>query len=153
MNKRHIYIIWFSKFYSFFHELMGVDRDRSSEMACSMEHYMDTVTDERLYAMLEFFRRARADKAPWVDELFSAMETQVSLPNPLSVLEQGQKGTVLRLSADDKLRKTLQNRGFITGAALTCLDASAAGTLRVLLENTEIMLPRNEAAAVWVHIL
>ena len=138
---------------AFFHELLGLDRERSSEMACSMEHYMDTVTDERLYAMLEFFRRARADRAPWVDELFSAMETRVSLPSPLSIIEKGQKGTVLRLSADDKLRKTLQDIGFIRGAIVTCLDASAIGTLRVLLDNTEIVLPRNEAASVWIHIL
>jgi DtxR family Mn-dependent transcriptional regulator len=138
---------------AFFHELLGVDRDRSSEMACSMEHYMDTITDGRLYAMLEFFRRARADKEPWVDELFNAMETQVLLPNPLSVVEKGQRGVVIRLSADEKLRKRLQDTGFITGAAVTCLDPSAESSVRISLEGKELSLPRNEAAAVWLRMV
>jgi DtxR family Mn-dependent transcriptional regulator len=138
---------------AFFHELLGVDRDRSSEMACSMEHYMDTVTDDRLYAMLEFFRRARADKEPWVDELFNAMETQVLLPNPLSVLENGQKGIVTRLTADEKLRKRLQDTGFTAGVGVTCLDASATGSLRVSLDGRELAIPRNEAAAIWLRMV
>ena len=138
---------------AFFHELLGVDRDRSSEMACSMEHYMDPVTDKRLYAMLEFFRRSKADREPWVDELFTTMETSVSLPNPLSVFEAGQKGLVVRLSADDKLRKQLQDMGFTTGATVTYLDVSATGSLQVLLDGREMSLPRNEAATVWLRML
>ena len=138
---------------AFFHELLGLDRGLSSEMACNMEHYLDTVTDERLYAMLEFFRRARADKDPWVDELFSAMEqTQVMLPNPLSVFESGQKGVVLRLSANDKLRKQLQEAGFTPGATVTCV-ASSAGSMLVALDGGEITLPHNEATAVWLRML
>ncbi|MDR2527574.1 MAG: metal-dependent transcriptional regulator [Synergistaceae bacterium] len=138
---------------AFFHELLGVDRDRSSEMACSMEHYMDTVTDQRLYAMLEFFRRARADKEPWVYEMLHAMDNaQVLLPNPLSVLEGGQRGAVVRLSAEDALRKRLQDAGFTTGALVMCLE-NASGSLRVSLDGKETSLPRNEAAAVWLRML
>ncbi|MDR1378600.1 MAG: metal-dependent transcriptional regulator [Synergistaceae bacterium] len=138
---------------AFFHELLGVDRDRSSEMACSMEHYMDIVTDDRLYAMLEFFRRARADKEPWVDELFNAMETQVLLPNPLSVLRKGQKGVVIRLTADEKLRKYLQDKGFMSGTSIVCLDASSTGSLRVSVDGKEMEVPRNEAATVWLRMI
>lgn len=136
---------------AFFHELLGLDRDRSSEMACSMEHYLDTVTDERLFAMLEFFRRARAEKAPWVDELFTAMETRVDLPNPLSLFETGQKGVVLRLSADEKLRKKLQDAGFVAGTSVTCTDASTPDSITVSLEGRELVLQRNEATAVWLR--
>jgi DtxR family Mn-dependent transcriptional regulator len=136
-----------------FHEILGVDRDRSSEMACGMEHYMDAVTEGRLYAMLEFFRRARADKEPWVDELFRSMETEVLLSSPLSILENGQKGAVIRLSAEDKLRKRLQDAGFVTGAGVTCLDATAKGFLTIALDGREMSLPRNEAAAVWLRMI
>ena len=31
---------------AFFHELLGLDREKSSEMACCMEHYVDAVTEE-----------------------------------------------------------------------------------------------------------
>jgi DtxR family Mn-dependent transcriptional regulator len=137
---------------AFFHELLGVDRTRASEMACSMEHYMDTVTDGRLYSMLEFFRRARAEKEAWVDELFNAMEAQVLLPNPLSVLQKGEKGVVIRLSAEEKLRKRLLDTGFTAGTNVACLDASSPGSLRISVDGKEMSVLRSEAAAVWLRM-
>jgi DtxR family Mn-dependent transcriptional regulator len=138
---------------SFFQELLGVDRKRSSEMACNTEHYVDAAIGDRLYSMLDFFRRAKADKEPWVDELFNAMETQVSLPSPLSVLEDGQKGVVTRLTADEKLRKSLQNTGFTTGANITCMEPPITSSLRVSLDGRELAISRNEASAVWLRTL
>jgi DtxR family Mn-dependent transcriptional regulator len=137
---------------AFLHELLGMDRDHSSKIACGMEHYMDAVTGDRLYALLEFFRRARADREPWVDELFNAMETQVLLPRPLSVLEDGQKGFVTHLTAEEKLRKRLQGSGFKVGASVTCIDASATGSLCVSLNDRQLTIPRNEATAVWLRM-
>jgi hypothetical protein len=80
-----------------------------------MEHHMDTVTDRSLYAMLEFLRSARANNEPWVYELCRAMDNPVFLPNPLSVFESGQKGSVVRVSAEEKMRRQLQDKGFNTG--------------------------------------
>ena len=137
---------------AFFHELLGMDRDHSSKMACGMEHYIDALAGDRLYALLEFFRRARADKKPWVDELFNTMDTQTLQANPLSVLEEGEKGFVTHLSADSKVRIRLQNEGFKTGAFVRCLDASATGSLRVSLDGKELSIPRNEATAVWLRM-
>jgi DtxR family Mn-dependent transcriptional regulator len=138
---------------AFFHELLGVDRDRSSEMACSMEHYMDTVTDERLFSMLEFFRRSRAERAPWVEEMFAAMENRVDLSSPLSVLESGQKGSLMRLSADEGLRRKLQDLGFTTGVSVTCLDASAENSVTVSLDGRTLVMPRDESATVWLRLV
>jgi DtxR family Mn-dependent transcriptional regulator len=138
---------------SFFHELLGVDRARSSEMACNTEHYMDAVTGDRLYSVLDFFRLGKANKEPWVDELFNAMAAKVILANPLSVLENGQKGVVTRLTADEKLRKRLRNTGFTTGANIVCLEPAEANRLRVSLDGKELAIPRNEASAVWLRTL
>jgi DtxR family Mn-dependent transcriptional regulator len=138
---------------AFFHELLGVDRARSSEMACGTEHYMDTATNNRLYGMIEFIRRAKADKEPWVDELFNSMEKQVLLSHPLSVMEDGEKGFVARLTADEKLRKRLINTGFTTGVGITCLSTYLTDPLRVSLDGKELAIPRYEASAVWVRVL
>jgi DtxR family Mn-dependent transcriptional regulator len=137
---------------AFFHEFLGVGSERSSEMACNTEHYMDTVTDYRLYAMIEFFRRAKADKEPWIDELFNSMEKQVSLSYPLSVMEDGQKGFVTRLTAEGKLRKRLRNTGFTAGANVTCLNVLIVGVLRVSLDGKELAIPHNEAATIWLRM-
>ena len=104
-------------FRAFFHELLGLDRDHSSEMACSMEHYVDNVTEERLYALLEYFRKARAEHQPWVDEIFLAIEKPILLvPVPLTLCDEGSEGAVLRLTADEELRKKLVELGFTAGA-------------------------------------
>jgi DtxR family Mn-dependent transcriptional regulator len=137
---------------AFFHEFLGVDRYHSSKMACGMEHYMNSTTSAKLYAMLDFFRRAKADREPWVNELLNALETRVLLPHPLSVLEEGQKGFVTHLTAYEKLRKQLQKTGFKTGARVACLNASAKNSLRASLDGKELTIPRNEAAAVWLRI-
>jgi Fe2+ transport system protein FeoA len=117
-----------------------------------MEHYIDADTGDKLDALLEFFRRAKADREPWVEEFCNAMETEVFLPNPLSLLEDGQEGCVTYLTADHKLRDRLQNTGFKTGARVTCLDTSATGYLLVSLNGKHLTIPRNEATAIWLRI-
>jgi DtxR family Mn-dependent transcriptional regulator len=136
---------------AFFHELLGVDRDRSSEMACGMEHYMNIATDERLFAMLEFFRNSRAEQAPWMDEMFAAMGNCVTTSSPLSALKTGEQGTILRLSAGEDLRGKLQALGFTTGTCVTCLNASSENSVAVLIGGRSLVMPRNESATIWLR--
>lgn len=135
---------------AFFHELLGLDRDRSSEIACGMEHYLDAVTEKRLYAMLEFFRRARAEKHPWTEELVASTENPIFLPVPLTLTEAGDRGTVARLTADAPLRQRLHDRGFVSGATVSCLGMNQ-GSIVVTVGKNEAALPVNEAAAVWMN--
>ena len=111
---------------AFFHELLGLDRERSSEMACCMEHYVDTVTEERLYALLEYFRRARAEREPWVDEAFVALEKPILLPLPLTLSPEGTKGQVIRLTADDPLRKKLMDSGLSSSVFVPAMRRACA---------------------------
>ncbi len=138
-------------FRAFFHEMLGLDRDHSSEMACSMEHYVDTVTEERLYALLEFFRRARAEHQPWVDEIFLAIEKPILLvPVPLTLCEPKSQGVILRITADEVLRKRITDMGFVAGAEVELVSieneiytCSVARHVRYL--------PLNEAATIWIQ--
>ena len=134
---------------AFFHELLGLDREKSSEMACCMEHYVDTITEERLYALLEYFRRARAEREPWVDEAFVALEKPILLPLPLTLSPEGTKGQVIRLTADDPLRKKLMDSGLTTGTVVTLLQVKD-DEYTVQLKKRTLNLVLNEAAAVWV---
>ncbi|GHS96574.1 DtxR family transcriptional regulator [Synergistales bacterium] len=142
---------------AFFHELLGVDRERASEMACNMEHYIDSVTDERLYSMIEFFRGARANKEPWVGDLFAATESRVLLPNPLSVFEPGQKGVVTHLTAESELRGSLSEKGFVAGAAVSCLESGSDDVLLISVTPSkgrpeEMSVSRKDAATVWLRM-
>lgn len=138
-------------FRAFFHELLGLDRDHSSEMACSMEHYIDSVTEDRLYALLEFFRKARAEHQPWVDEIFLAIEKPILLmPVPLTLCEAGSEGLILRLTADEPLRNKLVEKGFSVGANVKLTDISE-GIFTCKVGRKTHTLPLNEAAAVWIQ--
>lgn len=138
-------------FRAFFHELLGLDRDHSSEMACSMEHYVDSVTEERLYALLEYFRKARAEHQPWVDEIFLAIEKPILLvPVPLTLCDAGSEGAVLRLTADEPLRKKLVELGFTAGTEVTLIkNENEVYTCKVGKHVVE--LPLNEAATIWIQ--
>ena len=140
-------------FRAFFHELLGLDREHSSEMACSMEHYVDTVTEERLYALLEYFRKARAEHQPWVDEIFLAIEKPILLvPVPLTLCEPGSEGAILRITADEPLRKKLVETGFATGSEVKLVkhdNEKEIYTCKVNKHNVD--LPLNEAASIWIQ--
>ena len=138
-------------FRAFFHEMLGLDRDHSSEMACSMEHYVDSVTEERLYALLEFFRRAKAEHQPWVDEVFLAIEKPVTLvPVPLTLCENGTSGAILRITADEPLRKHLAKRGFVIGAEVRLIDNDDE-IFTCEISHNAVNLPLNEAATIWLQ--
>ena len=138
-------------FRAFFHEMLGLDRDHSSEMACSMEHYVDAVTEERLYALLEYFRKARAEHQPWVDVIFLAIEKPVLLaPVPLTLCDSGSEGAILRITADEPLRKQLVKKGFVIGAEVKLIDNDDE-TFTCQLSHDTVNLPLNEAAAVWIQ--
>ena len=138
-------------FRAFFHELLGLDRDHSSEMACSMEHYIDPVTEERLYALLEYFRKARAEHQPWVDEIFLAIEKPVLIvPVPLTVCDNGSAGTILRITADEPLRKELAKKGFVIGAEVRLTDNDNE-IFTCEISHETVKLPLNEAAAIWIQ--
>ena len=138
-------------FRAFFHELLGLDRDHSSEMACSMEHYIDSVTEDRLYALLEFFRKSKAEHQPWVDEIFLAIEKPILLmPVPLTLCEPGSEGLILRLTADEPLRKKLVEMGFAVGAEVKLYD-NRDEKFTCSVGRKEYELPLNEAATIWIQ--
>ncbi|MBQ4432199.1 MAG: metal-dependent transcriptional regulator [Synergistaceae bacterium] len=138
-------------FRAFFHELLGLDRDHSSEMACSMEHYIDPVTEDRLYALLEYFRKARAEHQPWVDEVFLAIEKPILIvPVPLTLCDIGSEGAVLRITADEPLRKALAKKGFVNGTEVALLKAEDDKFTCRAGHNT-FELPLNEAATIWIQ--
>ena len=138
-------------FRAFFHELLGLDRDHSSEMACSMEHYIDPVTEDRLYALLEYFRKARAEHQPWVDEIFLAIEKPVLIvPVPLTLCEAGSEGAILRITADEPLRKKLMKQGFAIGAEVKLTDNDNE-IFTCEISHDTVKLPLNEAASIWIQ--
>lgn len=139
-------------FRAFFHELLGLDRAQSSDMACSMEHYVDKVTEDRLYALLEFFRKARAEHQPWIDEMFLSIEKpSLTVPVPLTLCEIGAEDVILRITADEPLRKKLADMGFVAGNEAALLGRSDENIYTCRAGKNVHELPLNEAATIWIQ--
>ena len=116
-----------------------------------MEHYIDSVTEDRLYALLEFFRKARAEHQPWVDEVFLAIEKPILLmPVPLTLCDAESKGLILRLTADEPLRAKLIKKGFSVGAEVKLLSVDEEKFMCKAGRNMH-ELSLNEAAAIWIQ--
>jgi Fe2+ transport system protein FeoA len=84
--------------------------------------------------------------------MFDAMKNRVDLSSPLSILEPGQKGIVLRLSSDGDLRGKLRDLGFTAGTCVTCLDASFDDFMTVSIGGHSFAIPRDESATVWLRL-
>ena len=116
-----------------------------------MEHYVDNITEERLYALLEYFRKAKAEHQPWVDEIFLAIEKPILLvPVPLTLCEAGSEGVILRITADDPLRKELIGKGFVNGAEVK-LSGNEGDVFSCEIGRKKFDLPLNQAASVWIQ--
>ena len=116
-----------------------------------MEHYIDSTTEDRLYALLEYFRRAKAEHQPWVDEIFLAIEKPILLvPVPLTLCEPESEGLILRLTADEPLRKKLIEKGFTVGAEVKLRD-NQDEKFTCSVGRHDYELPLNEAATIWIQ--
>ncbi len=137
---------------SFFHEFLGVDIERAARMACEVEHCIDKTVEERLCALVDFFRNAKQEGQPWVKELTSAMGDSNTLPVPFFLLREGETGSIAKITAASAVRKKLIESGFSPNAPLQCLEEPHRGaTIAVGLKGRRIAVPRNDIATVWVR--
>ena len=67
----------------------------------------------------------------------------------MTLSPEGTKGQVIRLTADDPLRKKLMDSGLTTGTIVTLLQVKD-DEYTVQLKKRTLNLALNEAAAVWV---
>lgn len=135
---------------AFFHEFLGLDRDRSSEIACGMEHFLDSTTENRLFSMLEFLREARAQKQPWIEELIASTQNYISLPVPLSLCKTGDKGVVAKITAEGAVKRHILDMGLAFGTSVSCLSVDL-NSFTIKFKNNSGTLSLNEAATVWLN--
>lgn len=70
---------------------------------------------------------------------------------PLTALEAGESGTVVRLNGGRGLLGRMTALGFTPGAEVEVLQNRGRGPLIVRVRSTRIALGRGEAGGVWVR--
>ncbi|MDD2379406.1 DtxR family transcriptional regulator [Aminobacterium colombiense] len=135
-----------------FTEILGFDKEKAQNLACIMEHEMDSETDGRLFALTDYFCQALREGAAWFKELRVEMDDPSRLPTPLVALKPGMKGIVNRVTSNGLLRKRLMEMGLVPGTEITFLKTSPLGDpLEFEIGGRNLALRRSEAATVWVR--
>lgn len=89
--------------------------------------------------------------ADWAEALTRRLGESAALPRPLAMLEPGEEGRIMRVTAEGPLRKKLLEMGFVPGKRVLFRKRSPLGDpLELELLGTHLSLRRSEAATVWV---
>lgn len=132
-------------------EIVGIKPEVASEIACAMEHVLDADSEKRLAAFVDFYCVSLKEERQWITKLQSGLENPEDLSKPLLMLEKGQSGRVVRITARELLRKRLLDSGFSTGSQVQCLNHSCEEQLiEVNLNGSPTVMNMKEALAVWV---
>ena len=78
------------------------------------------------------------------------LEKPILLPLPLTLSPEGVKGQIIRITADEPLRKKLLDSGLASGTNVTLLQVKD-GEYTVQVKRHTVDLSLNEAAAVWIQ--
>ena len=136
-----------------FTDILGMKREDACELACVMEHAMDERTEQKFFALGEFFSRAKRHGEEWVHRLEQELENDQTLPMPLAMRPQGKECTIVRLSCTGPLRIRLLEMGLVPGTPITIENsAPMGGPIITRIRGMDLSLRRNEAASVWTRI-
>ena len=170
LNQRHTFLK------RFLTDVLQVDPEVAERDACAMEHAISVTTLERVSSLSEFlsycpdvnddliprFRdkwltHLNGDKAcstelpcrKWVYELAVNKNTEV---RELSQLDQGSRGHVARIVADDEMRSPLIQRGVLPGSSIQVIGRDEEGNVDVRLAGEVIRLESRQARSIFVRV-
>lgn len=119
----------------------------ASELACQMEHI---APDEVLAHLATFLGEPTlGPKGKQIPPGDLDLATLSGIP--LSQLQVNEKGTVLRLDANDATRSFLINEGIVPQAVVTILGIGTGGSLLVEIAHHQVYLAAPVAEKIWVR--
>lgn len=134
-----------------FHDILGFEPDRAMSIACAMEHELDEKSEGRILGFVDYLVKARREGRSWVKDLLTAMGDERRLPRPLSMLPDGGRGVVTRVTAGGPLRQRLLEMGFVPGTEVChCSTAPLGDPLVIHVRGCEVALRKTEAVSVWI---
>lgn len=137
----------------FFCEILNIDPERSEEIACLMEHYLDGKAAGRFFNLIDSLYEACLSQKEWMKELSDALDKPQTPPCPLT-LWKAKNGKICRLSGTPKIIAALEKAGIKTGATAENIRFSPEkGEYAFRSDGKTVVLPFAEAATVWLSPL
>lgn len=149
-------------------EVLGVDPKIAENDACLMEHVVSPQTMEKLVDFLSAFRlmeehpdvctRSNDDSAAEV-VLDGGKEGAIMGPvntktKALSELHTGERGKVLRITAEGPVRRRILEMGVTPGTEVSVKGVAPLGDpMEILVKGYRLSLRKQEAADIFVEVL
>ncbi|MEA3508710.1 MAG: metal-dependent transcriptional regulator [Synergistota bacterium] len=134
-----------------FSEMLGIPAKEAEEVACTMEHAMKEESENRLLAFADFFCNAMRGGEKWTSDLRKKLEEPKSLPQPLPLFNQNDKGLIVRITARNPLRERLLAQGFSPDQRVVVEEFLPEMKMKVTVGQVERVISRVEAAVVWAR--
>ena len=134
-------------------DVLGIDRDRSHEEACRLEHMISDESEKRISEIMNHPRTCPdGDPIPLMEEIVCKLEPDKDSVL-LSELEEGSEGTITHLRCDDsqKVRRIIA-MGFVPQRHL-CIEERLPmnGPVLVKVGDSRVALAKDYADMVYVH--
>jgi len=136
---------------SFFYKILGVDLEKSSEMACLIEHHLTKTAENRIYSLIAFFDKANQSNDPWIKELSNEIQVTKTHSMPLVMHSDDLKAEINHISAQGDIKKKLADLGITQGDPIVYIKSkSTDNSFFIKHKKRELFLPFTEAVTIWV---
>lgn len=147
----------------FFHKILGVDREISDRDACDLEHHIHPETYERIVRLFEFLENCTEEESSFLDNFHVFLEsgeiprsnrqgTERKSRKKLSELSAGGKGKIVRICANQQMRKHLLSLGVMRGECIEVSHCAAGGdSVECRIKEHSLCLKQSEAGSVMVE--
>jgi len=153
-------------------DILGVSQEIASEDACSAEHMFSDETIDQIVRFFEYVQRCGSKEKEFIKRFHGCSVVHPEKKNAgcnctakerkkrsqqfgatkyLSKMKSGEIATISQLVAKPDIRKSLIDRGFVSGRQIELVDVSMSGKkYTIKLGSDEIALSLNEAKCVVV---
>jgi DtxR family Mn-dependent transcriptional regulator len=154
----------------FFYEILGVRSETAAKDACQIEHYISKETMDRLIKFIKFTEDCPEGEPLWLSSFhyfvkhgfrpehcgrgkktIDGGEAMGSMK--LNDLKVGQRGQVLKITADSGIKRRLLDMGMVPGVEVKVEKVAPLGDpIDVIVKGYHLSLRKEEASAVTVEM-
>ncbi len=150
INRRH------EELYTFYHEILGADKDMSEKSACRVEHVLAPAIIERIICLTRWMQSLPEEmKKGFTDQIKAqvANEKFIVRKRFLDQVELGAKAVVSRVTAIGEVGQRLLDMGIVKGARLQVMRVAPMGDpIEIKIKGYNLSLRKSEAKTIEVEI-
>ncbi|RLE11433.1 DtxR family transcriptional regulator [Candidatus Aerophobetes bacterium] len=156
--------------FNFFHNLLGIDATIAKEDACKIEHYLNPKTLEYILKFIQFVETCPEGEPLWLSSFYyfvkhgtrpehcgkrEKIEERVKMSSStLNNLKVGQKGKVLKISAESGIKRRLLDMGIVPGVKIKVEKIAPLGDpMDILVKGYHLTLRKEEASCITVEVM